>query len=67
MSMSKPPLKVLAVVGSLKKDSVTRVVIQHVAEKLAQRDPVGIFGGVFLNKQAVSGAERQQAEQALPR
>src|SRR5438067_6884202 len=37
MSMSKPPLKVLAVVGSLKKDSVTRVVIQHVAEKLAQR------------------------------
>lgn len=35
--MSEAPLKVLAVVGSLKKNSVTRVVIQDVAEQLAAR------------------------------
>jgi NAD(P)H-dependent FMN reductase len=36
--MSETPLNVLAVVGSLKKDSVTRVVIQDVAAGLAARD-----------------------------
>jgi NAD(P)H-dependent FMN reductase len=35
--MSEPPLHVLAVVGSLKKNSVTRVVIQDVAAGLASR------------------------------
>jgi NAD(P)H-dependent FMN reductase len=32
--MSSPPLNVLAVVGSLHRDSITRTVIAHVAEKL---------------------------------
>jgi NAD(P)H-dependent FMN reductase len=32
--MAEPPLKVLAVVGSLQRGSVTRVVIHHVAERL---------------------------------
>ena len=30
--MSKPPLNVLAVIGSLQRDSVTRVVVRHVAQ-----------------------------------
>jgi FMN reductase len=32
--MSQPPLHILAVVGSLHKDSITRVVVNHVAERL---------------------------------
>jgi FMN reductase len=32
--MSQPSLKILAVVGSLQRGSVTRVVVQHVAEEL---------------------------------
>ncbi len=32
--MAETPLKILAVVGSLHRDSVTRIVIAHVAEKL---------------------------------
>ena len=32
--MAEPPLKILAVVGSLHRDSVTRIVVAHVTEKL---------------------------------
>ena len=32
--MSAPPLSILAVVGSLQRDSVTRVVVRHVAHQL---------------------------------
>lgn len=32
--MSEPPLRVLAVIGSLQRGSITRVVVQHVAERL---------------------------------
>jgi NAD(P)H-dependent FMN reductase len=34
--MAEPSLNVLAVVGSLQRDSVTRIVIRHVAERLQQ-------------------------------
>ena len=34
--MAEPDLRVLAVVGSLQRGSVTRVVILHVAERLQQ-------------------------------
>jgi NAD(P)H-dependent FMN reductase len=36
--MAEQPLQVLAVIGSLHRQSVTRTVIQHVAEKLRARD-----------------------------
>ncbi len=32
--MTEPPLKVLAVIGSLQRDSITRVVTHHVAEQM---------------------------------
>lgn len=35
--MAESPLNVLAIVGSLKKNSVTRVVVHHVASELAAR------------------------------
>ena len=35
--MSEPPLHVLAVVGSLNKDSVTRVAVNHAASALSRR------------------------------
>lgn len=52
--MPDAPLKVLAVVGSLQRGSVTRVVIQHVAEQLAlagckvdlldfQKEPLALY------------------------
>ena len=34
--MTEPPLNVLAVVGSLNRGSVTRVVLRHLADRLAQ-------------------------------
>jgi NAD(P)H-dependent FMN reductase len=36
--MSEPPLKVLAVIGSLQRGSVTRVVLRYVAEQLETAD-----------------------------
>jgi NAD(P)H-dependent FMN reductase len=73
--MSDAPLKVLAVVGSLNKNSVTRIVIQHAASELAAQgclvdaldflhEPLALYNPDSAHETAEYSPLRERVERA---
>lgn len=73
--MSQPALNVMAVVGSLNKNSVTRVVIQHVAEALGHQgcavdvldfvhEPLALFNPDVAHQSATFPALKERVDRA---
>ena len=73
--MAEPPLKILAVVGSLHRDSITRIVVAHVTEKLRnakcsvdildfEKEPLALYNPDVAHDLAGYGKLQERVAQA---